>query len=246
MISPTNTISPEWQNENVLRAYPVADDAPAASLVPAWLIADLRVTCSDEYDVVYLSSVYVSPTLLSVGISGLRGTNPPVGLLTKTVTRDELEPFRTYSMDSLSPAASGAISFGEVPAWAEPVKLSFTPDAHGNVPSTIVQSAIVRVKTPGVTKIVDPYHGTEATGIVDLSGNSEFRTSLHPSIPNTIVVTLSDMYRDLTTSVCDAVPSFGTCGETPVKSINGVTPTLEPTEVGGATVPAGVIFINFR
>jgi hypothetical protein len=241
MISPTNTISPEWQNENAMRAYPLKDDAPAASLVPGWLISDLRVTCSDAYDVVYVSSVYVSHALLSVGISGRIGTNPPVGLLTKTVTRDELEPYRAYSMDRISETASGTIAFGAAHDDPYYLKISFTSDE-----APLVQSSIVRVKAPGVTRIIDPYHGTSATGIIDLSGNSEFRTSIDPSDPHTIVVRLSDLYRDLTTSVCDAVPGFDTCGETPVKSINGVTPTLEQTVIGGETIPPGVIFINFR
>lgn len=230
MISPTHTISPEWQNENALRGYPLEDDAPAAALIPAWLISDIRVTCAADYDTVYVSSVYVSPTLLSVGISGRIGSNPPVGLLTRTVTRDELEPSRTYAMDRLTATASGSISFGEPPPDAAPVKLSFSADE-----APIVQAVIVRTEKAGVTRIVDPYHGTEATGIIDLSGNSEFRTSVDPDDPHTIVITLADMYRDLTTSVCDAVPSFATCGRTPVKTVNGVAPN-----------DSGVIFLKFR
>ena len=241
MISPTHTLSPEWQNENALRSYPLADDAPAAAVIPTWLIADLHITCADVYDTVYISSVYISPTLLSVGVSGCAGANQPVGLLTKTVTRDELEPFRAYGMDRISDTASGTVTFGEVPADAYPLKRTFTP-----AEAPLVQSAIVRTETPGITKIVDPYHGTEATGIIDLSGNSEFRTAVDTNDQHTIVITLSDLYRDLTTSVCDAVPAFETCCATPVKSINGVTPTTEPTVLDGETVPPGVIFINFR
>ena len=87
----------------------------------------------------------------------------------------------------------------------------------------------MRVRAPGVTALVDPYHGTRATGIIDLSGNSEFRTSIgkkgqDDDLLHTIVFTLADTYRDITTSVCDATPSRDACGETPVKSINGVTP----------------------
>ena len=241
MIAPTNTISPEWQNENALRSYPLADDSPAASAVPPWLVSDIRITCTRDYDTVYLSSAYVSPALVSIGISGRTGTGATVGLLTKTVTRDELEPYRTYAMDALSATASGVVAFGEIPADAAAVKMVFTP---GEAP--IVSGALVRVETPGVTRLVDPYHRTEATGIIDLSGNSEFRTSVDPDDPQTIVMTLTDLYRDLTTSVCDAVPSFTTCGETPVRSINGVTPTTENTTVGGETLPPGVIFLNFR
>ena len=241
MMSPTTTVSPEWQNENSLRSYPIADDAPAASLVPPWLLSDMRVTCSDEYDSVYVSSVYVSETLLSVGVSGKIGSNPPVGLLARTVTRDELEPHRAYSMDRMSDTASGTVAFGEVPPHAPFLKLSFGPDD-----APLAQSAVVRAKVPGVSRIVDPYHGLAASGIIDLSGNGEFRTYADPSDPSTVVVAMADMYRDLSTSVCDSVPSFDTCGQTPVRSINGVAPTSEPTVVGGVTVPPGVIFIDFR
>lgn len=219
MIDTTHTISPEWQNENTLRSYPLTDDAPAASLIPTWLISDLKVTCPAGYRTVYLSCVYLSGTIVSVGVSGCRGDGMIVGLLTKTVTRDELEPFRSYSMERISDDAAGVIAFGEIPADATPFKLNPT---HEQAP--VVQAAIVQVETPGVTKIVDFAHGTEATGIIDLSGNSEFRTSVDERDPSTVVITLSDTYRDLTTSVCDAIPSFEACGRTPVKTINGVPP----------------------
>jgi hypothetical protein len=203
----------------MLRSYPLTDDAPAASLIPTWLISDLKVTCSTGYRTVYLSCVYLSGTIVSVGVSGCRGDGTVVGLLTKTVTRDELEPFRSYSMERISDDAAGVIAFGEIPADATPFKLNPT---HEQAP--VVQSAIVQVETPGVTKIIDSAHGTEATGIIDLSGNSEFRTTVDERDPSTIVITLSDTYRDLTTSVCDAIPSFEACGRTPVKTINGVPP----------------------
>jgi len=221
MMSPTHTISPEWQNENALRAYPLEDDAPAASVLPAWLLSDIRVTCPHVYKTVYVSSAYVSDTLVSVAVSGVTGEEgaQPVGLLARTVTRDELEPFRTYSMDRMSAGASGAVAFGEVPPGTAPFHLAFSADE-----APLVEAAIVRAETPGVAKIVDPYHGTEATGIIDLSGNSEFRTAVDAEDPQTIVFTLSDTYRDVTTSVCDATPSKDACGETPVKSINGVAP----------------------
>lgn len=230
MISPTHTISPEWQNENALRGYPLADDAPAASLIPPWLISDMRVTCPPGYTP-YISGVYVSPTLVSVSVSGDSGNGgPPVGLLVKAVTRDELEPFRTYSMDRMSDAASGTVAFGEAPSDAAPLKLSLSP-----AEAPLAQAAVTRADPPGVTRLFDPYHGVYASGIIDLSGNSEFTTSVDPRDPGTIVIALTDMYRDLTTSVCDAVPSFSTCGETPVKTVNGVAPD-----------PGGVIFLKFR
>jgi len=220
MISTTHTVSPEWQNENALRAYPLEDDAPAASVLPAWFLSDLRVTCRADIARVYVSSAYLSETLVSVAVSGDGGPGTaPVGLLSRTVTRDELEPFRTYSMDRLSDVASGAVAFGEIPAGADPFRFRFKA---GEAP--VVEAAVVRVRAPGVTALVDPYHGTRATGIIDLSGNSEFRTSVDPDDPHTIVFTLADTYRDIATSVCDATPSRDACGATPVKSINGVTP----------------------
>jgi len=218
MISPTNTLSPEWQNENALRAYPIADDSPAASTVPTWLLTDLRVTCPPGYAKVYISSVYVSDTLVSVAISGMAG-GTVVGLLSRTVTRDELEPFRAYSMDRLSAEASGTVAFGEIPADATPFRMTFSADE-----APIAGAAIVRASVPGVSRLTDRSHGVSAAGIIDLSGNNEFRTSVDAADPQTIVFTLSDVYRDIATSVCDATPSKDACGETPVRSINGVTP----------------------
>lgn len=241
MMTPTHTPSPEWQNENALRAYPLTDDAKAASVLPTWLISDLKVTCTAEFDEIYVSSAYVSQTLVSVAISGRAGNGQPVGLLARTVTRDELEPYRAYSMDSLSGKAHGAVAFGEIPADAQPFKATFAPGE-----ASIVDTAVTRVAAPGVTGIRDPYHDVLATGIVDFSGGNGFRTAVDPSDPQTIVVTLDDATRDATTSVCDASPSFQECNETPVRTINGVAPTTETTVIGGVAVPAGVIFINFR
>lgn len=226
MMSPTHTISPEWQNENALRAYPLEDDAPAAAVLPAWLLSDIRVTCSRIYKKVYVSSAYVSDTLVSVAVSGTTGAvgARPVGLLARTVTRDELEPFRAYSMDRMSDGASGTVAFGEIPAGTTPFRMTFSA---GDAP--LVEAAIVRAEAPGVTRIEDPAHGTAATGVIDLSGNSEFRTSIgkegqdeDPS--HTIVFALSDTYRDITTSVCDVTPTRDACGATPVRTINGVAP----------------------
>lgn len=233
MMTPTHTILPEWHNENELRAYPLADDAPAAELIPTWLLADMRVTCSSADGVVFVSSVYVSDALVSVGVSlaeTANGATTVVGLLSRTVTRDELEPRRAYSMDRLSAEASGAVAFGEPPQGAVPFRMSFRP---GEAPLT--EAAVVRVARERVTKIVDPLHGTEASGIIDLSGNSEFRTYRDPADPQTVVVALNDVYRDIATSVCSATPSFDACGETPVRTINGVAPDA-----------SGRIYLRFR
>lgn len=222
----SHTISPEWHNENALRAYPLADDCRAAEVIPTWLIVDLHVTVDQAYDAVFVSSAYLSETLVSVAISGVSGANPPVGLLTRTVTRDELEPGRAYTLDSLDGLSCGLVTFGEIPADAVAFKSSFTEEE-----APLAEHAVVRVNAPGVTKLVDPVHGTEASGLIDLSGNSEFRTYLDPSdkTGKTIIIELTDLYRDLTTSSCSALPSYDACGETPIKSINGVTPEDDGT-----------------
>ena len=243
MISTTHTISPEWQNENALRAYPLEDDAPAASAIPTWLVTDIRISCPSAYKKVYVSSAYVSDTLVSIAVSGITGEEgaKPVGLLARTVTRDELEPFRAYSMDRLSDEASGTVAFGEVPPGATPFRMTFSA-----AEAPILESALVRTAAPGVTKITDAAHGVSATGIIDLSGNNEFRTAVDPEDPQTIVFTLSDVYRDIATSVCDATPSRDACGMTPVQTVNGVAPTAEDTEIDGVSYPAGTIILRFR
>lgn len=229
MTSPTHTLSPEWQNENELRAYPLQDDAPAGAVLPAWFLSDLRVTCGSPDGVVFISSAYLSDTLVSVAVS-VAETLPPEtpggeprtvvsGLLARTVTRDELEPRRAYSMDRLSEAGSGMVAFGEIPPDAAPFRLTFGP---GDAP--LAESAVVRTAGPGVKSVADRARGTAVSGIVDLSGNSEFRTYEDPEAPNTIVVELSDAYREMTTSACSATPSFDACGATPVRTINGVAP----------------------
>lgn len=224
MTSPTNTVSPEWQNENALRAYPLEDDCRAAAVLPAWLISDLRVTCPSRYTRVFVSSAYVSDTLVSVGISGRTSGGAVVGLLARTVTRDELEPHRAYRMDRISGDASGAVSFGEVPPGTEPFRLAFSADE-----APVLEAALVRAPAPGVSRVVDPYHGTAADGVIDLSGNSEFRTYVDPADPHAVVFRLADVYRDMATSVCDATPSHDACGDTPVRTINGVAPDGDGT-----------------
>lgn len=224
MLNPSNTLSQDWMNENALRAYPLVDDAPATTVVPRWLIADLHVTVDVSVLRVFVSSVYVSDTLISVCISGELSGGRRAGLVSRTVTRDELEPYLSYSMDRMSPLASGTVAFGEVPDGTSPVKRTFGPDD-----APVVESAITRVRSPGVTRLVDPAHGTEVTGIVDLSGNSEFRTYADPDDPSTVVLELSDLYREITTSVCSASPSVDACGAEPVRTVCGVPPTEDGT-----------------
>lgn len=217
MISPTHTVSAEWQNENALRAYPLVDDCRAAGVLPSWLVTDLRVTVDSSYDAVYVSGAYVSDTLVSVAVSGVKD-GKATGLLAKTLTRDELEPYAAYSMDAIGPA-TGLVAFGEIPRFAS-FDLSFVPDE-----APLAEAAVTRVRAPGVTKIVDAAFGSEVTGIVDLSGNAEFRTYLDSD--GFVVVELVDMYRDMTTSVCDSTPSYTACGRTPVKTISGVAPDAD-------------------
>ena len=218
MISPTHTISPEWLNENALRGYPLMDDCKAAEVIPTWLIADLHITVPVSYIKAFVSSVYISDALLSVAISGEKSDGTVVGLLTKTVARDTVESYKLYSLDRITDA-TGVIAFGEPDDGITNLNLTFTPDD-----AQLVPSCITRVVPPGVTKLTCPAFGTSADGIIDLSGNSEFRTYVDPDDPQMIVIELTDMYRDLTTSVCTATPSFDKCGETPVKTINGVGP----------------------
>ena len=232
MNDPSNTILPEWHNENAMRTYPLADDCPAGGILPTWLLSDLRVSVDASFDRVFVSSAYLSGTLVSVGISGTAGSDVPVGLLTKTVTRDELEPGRAYAFESMDGQAAGTVVFGEFPDDPAPFKFGFRPHE-----SPLAANAFVRVKPPGVTRLVDPVHGTSVAGIVDLSGNNEFRTYLDPDDPSgrTIIIALSDLYRDISTSVCSASPSFDNCGKTPVKTINGVPPDGE-----------GRLYLKFR
>ena len=230
----THTVSPDWHNENALRAYPLVDGASAASRLPAWLVTDLRLTVPTTYETVFLSSAYFSATLVSVAVSGIRltvdaeghETRTAVGLLARTVTRDELAPYRTYALDRLSPEACGTVAFGAIPADAEPFKLVFTADE-----APLCESALDRVAPAGVTALVDRAHGTEADGIIDLSGNSEFRSYLDPSDPTgkTVILELADLYRDVTTSVCSSAPTHDRCGETPVKTVSGVAPDVNGT-----------------
>lgn len=224
----THTRSPEWHNENELRAYPLEDDCRASEAVPPWLVTDIRVSVGREYDTVFLSSAYLSATLVSVAICGSSGGGSPVGLLARTVTRDELAPGRAYAFDSIDGRSCGTVVFGRIPDDAVTFKLSFSGDE-----APLAANAVVRVRRPGVVRIVDRAHGASASGVIDLSGNSEFRTYRGPA--GEIVIELTDMYRDATTSTCSASPSYDNCGETPVSSINGVTPDEE-----------GVLRLKFR
>lgn len=222
MIDTTHTVNPEWHNENALRAYPLADDCPASAVLPPWLLADLRVTADRRYTRVFLSSAYVSPALVSIGISGQEGDAAPVGLLVRTVTRDELEPGRAYALERVDGKACGTVVFGTIPSDAAGFKLNF-----GATEATFAEAAVLRAAAPGVEALVDAEHGLRASGIIDLSGNAEFRTARDPADPQTVIITLDDLYRDLTTSVCSSAPSFERCGMTPVKSINGVAPDAD-------------------
>lgn len=232
----THTTSPEWYNENELRAFPLADDARGAARIPPACVVDMAVTVDGLFERVFLSSFYLSQTVVSLSVSGVDAGGVAHGLLTCTRTRDELAPYRTCGMDAVSDLACGVVVFGDlslpsVPDCAAgPLKLRLSPDDGALHPAVVT-----RAETGWISRVVDDAHETSARGIVDLSGNPAFTTSLR-EIGDTryVQIAAADGVAEQVASTCNTKPSLDACGMTPVKSINGVRPT-----------PSGVITLRF-
>ena len=159
----------QWYNANAGRSYPLQEDVTQKSddglVLPTNLIVDLGLLVPSDYPAVYLSSVYITPRLLSVGFNA-NGQ----GLLAGTYLRAEIQPYKAYPLTSVSDNTSGWIVFGDyTTSNVEHRRFS------GVAQSAIDHHAIRFIDPPPVTKILQ--YGADwddpqtAEGLIQLKGS---------------------------------------------------------------------------
>ena len=96
----------QWYNDNEGRSYPLAEAATGATdtdvQLPMDIIADMGLLVPPSYGNVYLSSLYVSDTLVTLGI---RSTS--TGLLVGTYSRSAVVPYTAYALTAIADDVSG-------------------------------------------------------------------------------------------------------------------------------------------
>jgi len=224
----------EWENETASWQYPLAADTTVISdsgeSLPANLLTDLLVyyATEDTQPVLKLSSVRVSPALLSVAISAYdtSGTTPVSrGLLTLTIPRGEFEPYRPYPMDPLRPGVGGIITFGDISWPSTPVLYLFGTLMDGQIRAQLDDSVVRVFEASHITKIVDANSGDALTGIVELSLPDIVAATITKTPAGyNVTLSLTQQGNQLLATVCNAGTSATACGTPIVQSINGVSP----------------------
>ena len=205
----TDTSYTQWCNENCGRAYPLADDCPAAGVLSPRILSDAGLV-SAEPGVPYVSRVVVTPAVLSVIIS-LNG----VDSLLFAVARSAVTPYAPVPGTQLDDRVTGWIAFGD---------LTDAPDGTwvfqpGEAPFAL--RAWRYAARPGVRAFVQSGSGaTTTSSIVTLSVDSNLAVRFDESA-NTIWIGLSAEGAKAFKLEC-ASAGIESCGSSPLRTINKV------------------------
>lgn len=208
----------EWCNENEGRAYPLSETATrvddAGKLMPDDIIADMGLVLPSLYTGLRVSSVYVSPQLVSVAISCNTG-----GLLTGSYARDSLIPYAAYPLTPLVDSVSGWIVFGNHRAPARTQYLFATAAQAG-----IETRATRLIQPPGVTRFVRKGGNqlVQAQGLVRLEGDGSFEILQDPANAQNVIVRLKADSQARFTEACSQEASADLCGVPPIRRIANV------------------------
>jgi hypothetical protein len=229
----TTTANMQWCNENEGRHYPLSDTATlldnSGRALPTDIIADLHVSVAPAYRDAFISSVWITPTLLGVSISHASGA-----LAAVTVDRTVYRPYTAVPLEPMPGlrTLSGWIVFGNY-RYTVRQRWAFA----GIQQSGLACRAMKLVTPPGITSVTKL--GTQTTLTVDgwvrLSGSGYLTLKPHETDTQRIVIELAEEARPLFVGPCVTYPERGACGAPPLRMINGVCPD-----------ESGVITLRFR
>lgn len=217
----------EWCNENEGRAYPVSETATrvddTGKTLPNDIIADMGLVLPQLYSELRISSVYVSPQIVSVAISCSTG-----GLLTGSFSRTGLVPYAAYALTPLVEGVSGWIVFGNHRAVVSERFLFSTAAQAG-----VELRAVRLIPPPGVTKFLrrggDPT--VQAQGLIRLEADSSFEIIKDPDNAQNIIVRLRQDSQARFSEPCSQQASADFCGVPPIRRIANV-PAGSTGEIG--------------
>ena len=206
----------QFYNENALRNYPVAECATTVSdqgtVLPTDIIIDMAVTVPSSRTQVRVSSVRITPNLVTVAVSDDLG-----GLLVGTYLASTLQAYTAYPMTAVADNVSGWVTFG--PHSAKGVEdYRFATAAQ----SALEPRALRLVDAPPVTSLYryGGYSTVQLSGIVKLEEGSGITLTAHGS--NTIMVSLAADLAATLAGKPNLSATADSCGAPPIRRINGV------------------------
>lgn len=208
----------EWCNANEGRAYPISETATRVDdngvQLPDDVVVDLCVLLPYPCADIRISTVYTSPTILSVAISTAAGLN-----LTGSFARASIIPYRAYALTSLSDNVSGWIVFGNhKSSVVEHYRFASVTQ------SGLEQRTLKVIPPPGVNRFQRIGNSPEqyASGIVRLIGTNTIQIIQDPLDPQNILVSLAADRREAFCEPCTRTANTRNCGVPVIRRINNV------------------------
>jgi hypothetical protein len=218
-----NTQFTQWCNENEGRAYPIGEYASGVddtgAQLPTDILADLCLMVPPIYREAYVSSVWITPTLL--GLSIAHADRPLASVM---LNRATYQPHTAVALQPMPGVEnlSGWVVFGNYRFTVRKRWLFSTYEQSG-----IDTRAIKLVEPLPVTsmrKLGDPV-STYADRIVKLVGGGYVEVVPHETDPQCIVVRLTPASaQGLFAGPCFKLAARGDCDNPPLRQINGVCP----------------------
>ena len=208
----------QWYNENEGRAYPLSEMASHVAdngaILPDDVIVDLGLTVDPRYTDVRVSSVRITPRLVTVGIS-----SASAGLLVGTFVRDAVQPYTAYALTGVVDNVSGWVVFGTHRAVTTEDYRFATP-----AQSAIEVRAIRNIEALPVSGICKAGGNPEAVlrGVVRLRGGAGVTVVKDPFEPQAVLVSLTPDIIHNIISPCNFPATRNICKNAPIRTINGV------------------------
>lgn len=215
----------EWLNRNALRAFPLRDQARASSIsdwaLPTELLVDAFITVPADSVGIYLSSVCLTPRLLTVAFS-IAETG--VTVATATAVRGVTSPWERVHVQPAQDGVGGYVAFGPV--------LTHWPDELGHHrfdPSNLlVERAILPIGDFPITSLKARLATAALTGQVELRGSGSMQIAVTSGTDDDdeplTYLTFSLARPEDFAPICRPPVHPLLCNRLPILSINGVVP----------------------
>lgn len=210
----------QFENENLLRKYPLDQDATciddSGMPLPTGILGGISIVTCFEPANVRLSSVYVGSGIKSISISDDSGL-----LATATVEQDFIGQ---KMLDPARDGVTGIVDFLDYrQAVAESHRFS-TPEQ-----SLIHRFCVTAVDIPFVSRFVDDTSGEEASGdtAIEILSNNVETLSSATGVGSDVKVRVGDSFAKTMSSECSPTSFSNVCIAPIILSINGTKPNAD-------------------
>lgn len=234
----------QFENVNELRRYPFTDESSLKDdfgmELPDDCISDIRIVVPSSKCVNGADSDSSSPvgehgfrkcTLPTVRLSSFHMSHYMVSAcfivfgeegsaaLSVTVSSSNFKPYFPYRLEKVAGARNvgGVVTFGNI-------EFPMTPHTYF-LNDAVVHPCCVAVSEVGrLMSIVDRRSGSRLTGDVSIDFSGYVKAS---KTSGCVKLSLEDGAADELASECAKISGYGSCGATPIRSINGIRPDEE-------------------